>query len=131
MRRIFLQTILALSLVFPVLAQPMPAFAACPGGNDAKGQVVQGIGSTGSACDDSGVTKAVHAAVNILSFVVGIVAIIMIILAGFKYITSGGEAARVGNAKSTLIYAIIGLAIAALAQILVHFVLFQTHKAVG
>jgi hypothetical protein len=49
----------------------------------------------------------------------------MIIYGGFRYITSGGDSGRVGNAKNTLIYAIIGLVIVALAQLIVHFVLNQ------
>jgi len=69
--------------------------------------------------------------VNIFSIIVGIVAIIMLIYGGFRYITSGGASERVSNAKNTIIYAVIGLVIVALAQVIVHFVLFQTNKAVG
>jgi len=61
--------------------------------------------------------------VNILSIVVGVVAVIMIIYGGFRYITSGGESGSVSGAKNTLIYAIVGLVIVALAQFIVHFVL--------
>ena len=127
MRKILLNALLVVSLAVPMLAQPSVAFAACPGGS--KGEALQGIGE--KSCNDSGVTNVVHAVVNILSLVVGMIAIIMIIVAGLKYITSGGDSNAVANAKSTLIYALIGLAVAALAQVLVHFVLFQTQKAVG
>ena len=61
--------------------------------------------------------------VNIFSLLVGIVSVIMIIYGGFRYITSGGESGAVGNAKNTIIYAIIGLVIVALSQVIVHFVL--------
>jgi uncharacterized membrane protein YuzA (DUF378 family) len=67
--------------------------------------------------------------VRILSLIVGVAAVIVIIYAGFKYITSAGEQGRVANAKSTLLYALVGLAVAALAQLLVHFVLYQTSDA--
>src|SRR5581483_8230575 len=43
------------------------------------------------------------------SIIVGAISIIMIIYGGFRYITSGGSTDRVGNAKNTIIYAIIGL----------------------
>ena len=46
----------------------------------------------------------------------------MIIISGFKYVTAGGDSAKVGSAKNTLIYALVGLVIAALAQFIVHFV---------
>ena len=61
--------------------------------------------------------------VNVFSVIVGAAAIIMIVYSGFRYITSGGSSERIGSAKTTLIYAIIGLIVVALAQILVHFVL--------
>ena len=61
--------------------------------------------------------------VNIFSIVVGIIAVIMIIVGGFKYITSSGDSGNVTSAKNTIMYAIIGLVIVALAQIIVRFVL--------
>jgi hypothetical protein len=47
----------------------------------------------------------------------------MIIYGGFKYITSGGDSGNVSGAKNTLVYAIVGLIIVALAQFIVHYVL--------
>lgn len=61
--------------------------------------------------------------VNIFSVIVGIVAVIMVIFSGFKYITSGGDSGKISSAKTTLIYAIVGLIIVALAQVIVRFVL--------
>lgn len=61
--------------------------------------------------------------VNFLSFIVGVVAVIMIIIAGLKYITSGGDSNNVASAKNTILYAVIGLVIVALAQVIVRFVL--------
>lgn len=75
-------------------------------------------GTTGN--DLSGIASKI---VNIFSIIVGIVAVIMIIYGGFRYITSGGDSGSVGNAKNTLIYAIVGLIIVALAQFIVHYVL--------
>lgn len=61
--------------------------------------------------------------VNILSIIVGVVAVIMIIVGGFRYVTSGGSDASVTGAKNTILYAVIGLIIVALAQVIVNFVL--------
>ena len=69
------------------------------------------------------VNKLVHQIINILSFIVGFVAVIMIIVGGFRYITSGGNDTNVTGAKNTILYAIIGLIIVALSQIIVHFVI--------
>jgi hypothetical protein len=47
----------------------------------------------------------------------------MIIFGGLRYITSGGNDSSVTGAKNTILYAIIGLIIVALAQVLVRFTL--------
>jgi cytochrome bd-type quinol oxidase subunit 2 len=82
----------------------------------------------GTNVSSSAVATDARAIVNLFSVVVGVVSVIMIIYGGFRYITSGGDSGRVGNAKNTLIYAIVGLVIVALAQLIVHFVLNQTNS---
>jgi hypothetical protein len=52
----------------------------------------------------------------------------MIVVGGFRYVTSAGDSTKVGSAKNTILYALIGLIIVALAQIVVRFVL---SKATG
>lgn len=96
----------------------------CGDPNSSKGQVFQGIGQTGGDCSSaSGVDSAIGTAVQILSIVVGIAAVIMVIVSGFKYINSGGDSAKVGSAKTSLIYALVGIAVATLAQVMVHYVI--------
>ena len=69
--------------------------------------------------------------INIFSVVVGIISVVMIIFGGFKYITSGGDSGNVTGAKNTIIYAVIGLVIVALAQFIVQFVLNKVTTAGG
>jgi hypothetical protein len=71
----------------------------------------------------SDISNVISTVVNILSTLVGTVAVIMIIVGGFKYISSGGDSTKVASAKNTIIYAIVGVIIAALAQVIVRFVL--------
>ena len=71
----------------------------------------------------SKINKIVKTIVNLLSAIVGLVAVIMIIVGGFRYITSGGNDTSVTAAKNTILYAIIGLVVVALAQIIVRFTL--------
>lgn len=66
--------------------------------------------------------------INIFSVIVGIIAVIFIIIGGLKYITSGGDSGNVTGAKNTILYAIIGLIIVALAQFIVRFVLAKTSE---
>ncbi len=82
---------------------------------------------TASNCQDntgsSSFNSVVHTVINLFSWIVGVISVIMIIVGGFKYITSGGKDSSVGSAKSTIMYALIGLVVVALAQVIVRFVL--------
>lgn len=135
MKRIIMNLMAVLILaLLPAMTLGSAVYAAdpCdPNNNSSAGQVLQGVGQTGADCGKakSTVSNVFRTIVQILSIITGVVAVFMIIFGGFRYITSGGDAGKVSNAKNTLIYAIIGLAIAAAAQFLVHFVLFQTKKA--
>jgi cytochrome bd-type quinol oxidase subunit 2 len=104
--------------------------AACAGSNI---QITRDPGK--NACKeinkDNGKTanSIVKTVINILTVVVGVLAVIMIIYAGFRYVTSGGNDDAVKGAKNTILYAIIGLVVVALAQIIVHFVLAKLKRA--
>jgi len=67
--------------------------------------------------------RIIKTVINLFSLVVGVVSVIMIIYGGLRYITSGGNDTSVTGAKNTILYAIIGLVIVALAQVMVRFVL--------
>jgi hypothetical protein len=88
-----------------------------------------------AVCDTTGAGTTVDAIVatviNIFSFVVGVIAVIMIIIGGIKYITSGGDSNNISSAKTTIIYAIIGLVVVALAQVVVRFVLNRVTTGTG
>ena len=77
------------------------------------------------------VTKIVKVVVNVLSLILGIAGVIMVVISGFRYITSGGDSGAVTSAKRTLIYALVGLALAAAAHFLVDFTIHQTNQATG
>lgn len=77
-----------------------------------------------SAVDGSAkLNSIIETIVNIFSVLVGVVAVIMIIWGGLRYITSGGDSGKITSAKNTIIYALIGLVVVALAQFIVKFVL--------
>jgi len=69
---------------------------------------------------DTGVFKQVT---NTILYIVGIIAVVMLIIGGIKYVISGGDAKKVTDAKNTVLYAIIGLVIAFLAFAIVNFVI--------
>ena len=62
---------------------------------------------------------------NTMLFAIGIVAVIMLIVGGFRYIFSGGNSTNTTAAKDTILYAVIGIVVALLAYAIVNFVLGQ------
>lgn len=82
--------------------------------------------STGS----EGINTMITTIINVFSIIVGVVSVIMIIYGGFRYITSGGDSGNVSGAKNTIIYAVIGLVVVALAQFIVQFVLDKVTSAI-
>jgi hypothetical protein len=121
-----LSVMLALGFAVPVFAQ-----------NDTQQQINNGLcaGSNLQFTDNPGqcdvattdatdkINNIIHTIVNLLSAIVGVVAVIMIIVGGFRYITSGGNDTSVTSAKNTILYAVIGLVVVALAQLIVRFTL--------
>lgn len=69
---------------------------------------------------DAGVFKQIT---NTVLYIVGIIAVIMLIVGGIKYVVSGGDSKKVTDAKNTILYAIIGLVICVLAFAIVNFVI--------
>ena len=68
-------------------------------------------------------TGVVNHITSTILWALGIISVIMLIVGGVKYAMSGGDAKAVTDAKNTILYALIGLAIAILAYAIVSFVL--------
>ena len=69
------------------------------------------------------IIKIIKAAIEVVSYVAGAAAIIIILLSAIRMITSGGNAQNAAQARSGFTYALVGIAIAILAQVIVAFVL--------
>jgi hypothetical protein len=123
MKKLFVLTMMLVSLLGGGVAM-----AATPT-DAAKSQVCAGVNAqvTGSDCGGTSgqqsITKVLTAVLQIISWIAGIAAIIMVVLSGLKYITSGGDSSSIASAKSTLVYALVGVVIVVLAQAVVFFVL--------
>lgn len=65
------------------------------------------------------VTRAIFG----LSLAIGVVAILVIIIGGIKMTTSNGDANKVKSARDQVLYAVVGLIVAGLAQAIVWLVL--------
>ena len=84
-------------------------------------QVSSSFGDAGKDDPMTTVKKVIDVAVG----VIGVIAVIMVIIGGYQYATSVGDAGKVKNAKNTIMYGLIGMVIALLAYAIVHFVLGQ------
>jgi len=88
------------------------------------------VNPSASVCDDltntdpdaglSGVFKNV---INMMLYVAGVIAVVMIIVSSIRMVNSRGESDNVAKARHTLMYAVIGLVVAASAFAVVNFVL--------
>jgi len=115
------------TLAIPFLSAPAHA------GTNASTAACDALKATGEAeCTGSGgrVQGVVKLAINILSFVAGVIAVIVIILSGLKFITSGGDANAISSARRSILYAAIGIVVVVLAQIFVRLVVSEA-VAVG
>jgi TRAP-type C4-dicarboxylate transport system permease small subunit len=82
-------------------------------------------GATGNAtCTTTGPTlmETIGTISDVLIYILGAVAVIMIIIGGFRYATSNGDQNTITGAKNTIMYAIIGIIVAVLAYAIVKFV---------
>lgn len=68
-------------------------------------------------------TTLIADVLNFISIVAGVVAVIMIIYGGFRFVTSGGNPESTKSARNTILFALVGLVIVAFAQLIVKFVL--------
>ena len=75
------------------------------------------------SCNGDDLNNVIQTVINTVIFVVGMVAVVMIILGGVSYATSQGDTQKVKKGKDTILYGIIGLVIAILAFAIVNFVL--------
>ena len=79
------------------------------------------VDSNGKSLNE--VTYTLRNVVNLLLYVAGIIAVVIIVIAGFRFVTSNGDAAQVSKAKNTIIYALVGLVVAVMSYAIVNFIL--------
>lgn len=85
-----------------------------------KDEITKGLNSakTGGSAD---VPTIIQTIVNVLLFITGAVAVIMIVIGGLKYVTSNGDSSQLTSAKNTIMYSVIGLIVAIMAYAIVNF----------
>jgi hypothetical protein len=126
MRRVVF-LIVSLTAIFAGVLYAAPAHAF-----DVFGGACSGGGADSAVCQDktkgssnplTGSNGVLIKIANVIAVAAGVLAIFVIIMAGWKYVTSGGDTAKIQAAKHTLMYAIIGLIVIALSDTIIGFVL--------
>lgn len=122
-----LKKILLIAIVFVGTFVLLPAPAQAALFESAKEQACEGSQLGASAPDCSGasteIDSLIASIINLLSIVVGIIAVIMIIVSGLRFITSGGDSNSVSSARNGILYALVGIVLVVLAQVIVRFII--------
>lgn len=126
---LILATILSFSFVaIPVLSLNNLAFAEdketseCSG---AKCAVLGGVKDAGGDNNKADIKTIVGNIIGTMLFIVGVLSVIMIIYGGIMYVISAGDSGKIGKAKNTIIYAVVGLVVSILSYSIVNFVISQ------
>jgi len=88
-------------------------------------QIQTGVNNAGGGGETSNLGARVKTIVNILLYILGAIAVVMIVIGGIRYTTSNGDSGAITSAKNTILYSVIGLIVAILAYSIVNFVLTQ------
>lgn len=87
-----------------------------------------GLNNASDGVNDFGVIE--REAVDIIGpllsavyWIAGVVSVIVIVLAGMSYATSGGDAGKVAKAKNSILYGVIGLVIVIMAFVITNFII--------
>ena len=76
-------------------------------------------------------TTTIAEIINVALSLLGIVAVVIILIGGFKWMTSGGDETKVGDARKFIFAGVIGLAIIMSSWALATFVLNKLGSASG
>ncbi len=126
----FFGTAFAVTSVFALIA-PVSGASLFDGSKDeaCNGANLQDSGGcTGAGDQSQKINNTLQTIISVFSFVVAVVAVFMIIIGGIRFVTSQGDANSISAARNTIIYAVVGLVVAGIAQFAVKFVIGKTAK---
>ena len=128
MKKNIIMTVLALVLsVSTLFFAGTPVQAESCG--SAKQCIDQGLSASGTSSTPNSLSSVLTTVTNILLFLMGAVSVIMLIIGGFRYVTSQGDQTQVQSAKNTILYSIVGIVVAILAYAAVNFVISSFVKS--
>lgn len=111
-------------LLISLFVLPVVAFGQTPAG----GQGTGGFTIPPLPTDADKPLELIEKITDWIFWILVISAIIVVVLAGFNFVFSGGSADKVKGAQNSLLYAIVGLVVAFLARGIVNFILTQINS---
>ncbi len=126
MKKFIYALAIAASLLFPVLvvtstASAVDVFQPCSG--SAKSTVVCGDVGAQTKAKTNPVIVVLKELLNMLSLIAGIAATVVLVVSGFRLITSNGDANGVKSARDGVLYVVIGIVVVIIAQSIIAFVI--------
>jgi len=112
---------LMLAMMFGLVA--MPGVVLAQDDSSPADQIQGGIDDISPEDNGASLEDSIGIIVNILLFLLGAIAVIMIVIGGIRYATSNGDQSAITSAKNTILYAVIGLVVAIMAYAIVNFVI--------
>lgn len=90
--------------------------------------VQSGVTTTETAAGGLSMQTVISTVIGTMLFVVGLLAVVMLIYGGIRYVTSHGDKAQVTAAKETIMYAVVGLVVAIAAFAVVQWITNDVFK---
>ena len=128
MKRAMISVAMLAGLLIPTVGVSSQAAAA----NIFGGFCGTASGATTTVCKDANrganstvdpVVTAIGTIIIVLSYVVGIAAIIGVIVSGIRMMVSSGDPGSFASARTALLYSLVGVALATLAQVIVRILI--------
>jgi hypothetical protein len=120
-----------------IIAGSTVASLAAPLLTKAAGEVQAGLGSLQSLFPIGGLSSAttvgglIYAVIQLMLTLAGAIAVLFVIIGGFWYITSAGNAELAEKGKTTLVNAIIGVVIIVLSYVIINVIVNTVSRSNG
>jgi type IV secretory pathway VirB2 component (pilin) len=79
--------------------------------------------SDNTAANKNPIISGLKVVLDVMSYIAGIIAVISLIIAGFKLVLGGGNSDQYNSARGMIIFVIVGVAVVVLSQTIVVFIL--------
>ncbi len=128
--KIFTKILTAGILMIGLLGVFTPAVSAANGINICSEENQNSVYCQNKDSGEGQVNGIIKTIVEVLLMAVGAISIIMIVIGGILFALSSGDAQKAAKARSTILYAVVGLIVSVFASAIVNFVFDGFNKPV-